>query len=120
MNAINKAILKTAFMPLFFGSSLLALVMIASGLWFLSEPGAGKMLTAGLIYFCGMFVTTAAVNVPLNNKLAKVSGEGEEAQSTWQVYLNRWKRWNTSRAFWSFFALLICLDLLAQPPIYLI
>ena len=114
MNAINKIILKTAFMPLFFGSSLLALVMIATGLWFLSEPGAGKMLTAGFIYFLGMFVTTAAANVPLNNKLAKVSGDGEEAQSTWQGYLNRWTRWNTSRSIWSFATLVICLDLLAR------
>ena len=114
MNAINKVILKTVFMPLFFGSSLLALVMMATSLWFLSEPGAGKTLTAGLIYFFGMFLTTAAVNVPLNNKLASVSGGGEEAQHIWQKYLTRWTRWNTSRSVWSFATLVICLDLIAR------
>jgi len=114
MNAINKVILKTAFMPLFFGSSVIALMMIGLGLRFQSEPGAGATLAAGLIYFFGMFFTTAAANVPLNNKLAKVSGDGEEAQRIWQEYLTRWTRWNASRTVWSFATLVICLDLLAQ------
>ena len=114
MNAINKVILKTAFMPLFFGTSVLALVMIVASLWFQSESGAGTMLTAGLIYFFGMFVSTAAINVPLNNKLAKVSGDGDEAQLVWQEYLKRWTRWNTSRALWSFVTLVLCLDLLTR------
>lgn len=112
MNVINELILKTAFMPLFFGSSVLALAMIITSIWFQSEAGAGGTLTAGLIYLFGMFVSTAAVNVPLNNKLANVSGDGEEAQRVWQEYLRRWTRWNTSRTLWSFVTLLICLDLL--------
>ena len=114
MNAINKVILETAFMPLFFGSSVIALMMIGLGLWFQSEPGAGAMLAAGLVYFFGMFVSTAAFNVPLNNELAKVNGDGEEAQRIWQQYLTRWTRWNTSRTVWSFATLVICLDLLAR------
>ena len=114
MNAINKVILKTAFMPLFFGSSILALVIIAAGLWCQSEPGAGKALTAGLIYFFGMSVSTAAFNVPLNTKLAQVTGDGDEAQRTWHEYLSHWTGWNSSRTLWSFVTLVICLDLLTR------
>jgi len=47
MNAINRVILKTAFMPLFFGSTVLALLMVLTGLWYWSEPGAGASFVAG-------------------------------------------------------------------------
>src|SRR6056297_119726 len=94
MNAINNVILRTAFMPLFFGSTVIATLMVITGIWFWGEPGANRAFTGGLIYIFGMFVTTAAANVPLNNELANVQGDGEDAVRTWTNYLNRWTRWN--------------------------
>ena len=45
MNAINTTILKSSFMPLFFGSTIVALLMAIAGLWQWGEPGAGRALT---------------------------------------------------------------------------
>ena len=59
-----------------------------------------------------MFVITASVNVPLNNALARVSGDGDEAAQTWAHYLKRWTRWNTLRTIASLATLVICIDLL--------
>lgn len=114
MNAINRVILHTAFMPLFFGSSVIALLMLLTGCYFWGEIGAGACVAAGLIYLLGMFASTAVGNVPLNNALAKVSGDSEEAVRTWNRYLARWTRWNTSRTIWSVATLVICLDLLTR------
>lgn len=111
MNTINTVILKSSFMPLFFGSSVIALLLLLVGLWHWGEPGAGLATAAGLTYGIGMFVTTAAGNVPLNNALARVSGDDEEAERTWATYLERWTRWNTVRTVASLVTLVLCLDL---------
>lgn len=114
MNAINRVILKTAFMPLFFGSTVIALLMLATTAWFWGELGAAAVLAAGLIYLLGMFCATAIFNVPLNNSLAEMNGTGEDAVRTWNRYLKHWTRWNTSRTVWSLATFVICLDLLAR------
>ena len=112
MNAINRTILRTAFMPLFFASTLIGLLLIVKAIWCWSEPGAGRALTGGLIYVVGMFISTAAVNVPLNNLLARITDDASEAEETWNHYLVRWTRWNTSRAIACALTLVICIDLL--------
>lgn len=113
MNAINTVILKSSFMPLFFGSTLIALLMVIVGLWQLGEPGADRVLTSGGIYVVGMFIVTAAGNVPLNNALARVS-DGEEAAQTWAHYLKQWTRWNTLRTIASLATLVICIEMLSS------
>ena len=114
MNAINATILRSAFMPLFFGSTVISLLLIAVGIWHWGHPGAGRALIAGLTYFVGMFVVTAACNVPLNNALARVGGSGDEARSMWQTYLTRWTRWNTVRAAACTLSFVVSIALLAH------
>lgn len=112
MNSINRQIVRTSFMPLFFGSTVIALLMIVAGVWHLGEPGSMKALVGGLVYCLGMFLVTAAFNVPLNNQLDVVSGNSEAAQSTWHHYLRRWTPWNTLRAVACLITLVISIDLL--------
>ncbi len=114
MNAINEKILGSSFMPIFFGSTLVAAGLSLAGLWHWGEAGADRAFTGGLVYIVGMFVITAARNVPLNNALARVSGSGEEAARTWADYLRRWTRWNTLRTVASVVTLIICIDLLTK------
>lgn len=114
MNTINRTIMSSLFMPLFFGSTVVALLIAVSGLWHWEESGAGLALAAGLIYGLGMFAVTAIRNVPLNNSLAGVSGDDKEAERTWQHYQQRWTRWNTVRALASLITLVICLQLLGR------
>lgn len=114
MKAINTVILKSSFMPLFFGSTFIALLMTVAGLWQLGEPGADKVLAGGVTYVVGMFIVTAAGNVPLNNALARVSGDGEAAARTWAHYLKRWTRWNTLRTIASLATMIICIEALSS------
>lgn len=114
MNAINTVILKSSFMPLFFGSTLIALLMVIAGLWQWGEAGADRAVAGGVTYVVGMFIVTAAGNVPLNNALARVSGDDEEAVQAWSHYLNRWTRWNTLRTIASLATLVICIEMLSS------
>lgn len=112
MNAINRVILTSSFMPLFFASTIVAAVLAGTGLWYWGEPRALWMIAAGALYVVGMFGVTGVVNVPLNNELAGVSGDGESARQVWLRYLTRWTRWNTVRSGASLITLGICIALL--------
>ena len=97
MNAINSTILHSLFMPLFFGTTLVGLVLAVMAVFRWSEPGATAMLTAGLIYVAGMFLFTMLFNVPLNNALAADGPASAEAASVWARYLKDWTLWNHVR-----------------------
>ena len=97
MNAINTVILRSLFMPLFFGTTLASAALAAIALFELDAAGAGAMLAGGAIYVLGMFVCTIAFNVPLNNALQAVDAGGETALPVWQRYLTQWTRWNHVR-----------------------
>ncbi len=57
-------------MPLFFGSTIVSGILIVVALVHWGEAGSGLTLTAGAIFFVGMFVCTVVFNLPLNNVLA--------------------------------------------------
>jgi len=97
MNGINSTILRSLFMPLFFGTTLASLVLAAVALFRWGRPGATAMLAGGLIYVAGMFLCTIFFNVPLNNALAVVEPASVEAASVWGRYRDRWTVWNHVR-----------------------
>lgn len=97
MNSINSTILQSLFMPFFFGTTLVSLVLVAFALFHRSAPGATAMLVGGLIYIVGMFLCTAFVHVPLNNALAAVDPASSSATSVWENYLKNWTLWNHVR-----------------------
>lgn len=95
MNSINEIILRSLFMPLFWGTTLASVALVVAALVGWHEPGAIAMLVGGVVYFVGMFVCTIAFNVPLNNALA-AAGPARDT-SVWQRYLTDWTRWNHVR-----------------------
>ena len=97
MNSINEAILRSLFMPLFFGSTLISVLLIIVALVNWDETGSGLTLIAGSIYFVGMFVCTVLFNVPLNNTLAKTEPDSVDAHQVWSHYLKTWTNWNHLR-----------------------
>lgn len=79
MAGINRIILKSAFMPLFFCSSLLSLMLII----LVGDGSVSKwIVAAGMVYLIGMLLCTMVFNVPLNNRLKDASPENESA--IWQ------------------------------------
>lgn len=97
MNSINVVILRSLFMPVFLGTSLLSLALAGVALFRWGEPGALAMLSGGSIYFVGMLVVTMLFNVPLNNALAAVDPVGAEGARAWALYLKNWAFWNHVR-----------------------
>lgn len=110
MNAINTCILRSSFMPLFFGSTVVAAALAGIGIWQWGDLRATLAVAAGLTYVGGMFVVTAAFNVPLNTALANAQ-RGPAAEQMWTTYTKRWTRWNTLRAVASLLTLALCLVL---------
>jgi uncharacterized membrane protein len=97
MNAINRVILKSWFMPLFFGTTLACAALLVVGLLRLERPGSLLLIAGGLLYVAGMFAITMFCNVPLNNALQAVSTESRTGNAIWADYLRRWTRWNHVR-----------------------
>ena len=112
MNAINRTIVRSVFMPLFFGSTIIALIMIVCAFLFWGTPGCWHLLLAGAVFALGMFGVTAAANVPLNNELDRVAGADSTALTVWARYRTRWTAWNTLRTIACVVTLVICMDLL--------
>ena len=113
MNSINTSILKSLFMPLFFGSTIVSVLLIVVALVRWGEVGAAMSLTAGVIYLLGMFVCTVLFNVPLNNALSKVQENGSDAHQVWSRYLTTWTKWNHLRTVCSIATCAICIGILS-------
>ena len=113
MNAINTTILQSSFMPLFFGSTIVSMLLAVAALVYWGEPGAAMALAAGGLYLLGMFVCTAAFNVPLNNSLAAISENDGDAQKVWSHYLKTWTSWNHLRTVCSLVTCAMCVWILS-------
>lgn len=114
MNAINETVLRSSFLLLFFGSSIISvlLVIVAINDW--GESRAILALSAGLVYFFGMFICTIAFNVPLNNSLAKIEYGSGNAQQVWLHYLSNWTSWNHLRTVSSLITCVLSIWLLVD------
>jgi len=97
MQAINRIIVRSLFLPLFFASSLTCLLLAVFGLMEWGSAGAWQMVVGGALYVIGMLAVTAAANVPLNNALESTDASGPEAEAMWRRYMQRWLPWNHVR-----------------------
>ncbi|MCA6106165.1 anthrone oxygenase family protein [Bradyrhizobium cenepequi] len=97
MNAINADILRSLFMPLFFGTTLVSAILAVVAVFLVGEAGSLAMLAGGIVYVVGMFVVTMIFNVPLNNALAAADRASSDAASLWARYLKEWTFWNHVR-----------------------
>lgn len=97
MNAINNGIVRSLFMPLFLGTTLVAAILVVLALVRFGEPAAAPALAGGAIYVAGMFIVTVVCNVPLNDALAAADPASPEATTLWTRYLKDWTFWNHVR-----------------------
>lgn len=95
MNAINVTVITPSFLTVFMGTTLLCVALAIWSLTSLGDPRAWLVLAASLIFLVGCFGVTMMFNVPLNDRLAAVSGA--EVEDLWRTYLAVWTRWNTVR-----------------------
>lgn len=97
MQSINRVIVKSSFLPLFFGSTLACAVLSVLAGLDLAAPGAIWMLLGGAGYVIGMFVVTVAGNVPLNDRLEATAADGADGPAMWSTYMEKWIIWNHVR-----------------------
>ncbi|OAV56048.1 hypothetical protein A6U98_33685 [Rhizobium sp. WYCCWR10014] len=104
MNSINVTIVRSPFMCLFVPTAILCLVIAVLALidW---RGGASFLMLAGAaLYVFASFVSTIIFNVPMNDALAKVAGNGPEAVQLWTSYVRDWTWWNHVRTIASLLA----------------
>ena len=97
MQSINRVILRSPFMPLFWGTSIASLAVIFLAINLLDGTASFLAITAGATYTVGMLLCTVFLNVPLNNKLDAVEPESDQGKEVWEHYLKNWSRWNHIR-----------------------
>ncbi|MFK7995268.1 MAG: DUF1772 domain-containing protein [Granulosicoccus sp.] len=107
MNAINEVILRSWFMPLFFGTTVLYALLSLIALLNSDLAGRWLVVTMGLVYVAGMFLCTALFNVPLNNRLASVKDNDQLKSEIWPLYFKQWTQWNHFRGVCSLVAFLL-------------
>ena len=81
MNVISRAIAHPSFMPVFFVTTVLAFLLVMSGLWHRGEPGTDRALWGALIYFMGMLLVTAMISAPWDIRRGINDGEDHEGHS---------------------------------------
>jgi len=103
MVGINEDAVRPPFMSVFGGALVVPAVAGVVGL-FGGDDGAWWFVAAAVIYLVGGFIVTAAVNVPLNNRLLGA----ERPAAEWPRYAPPWVRWNHVRTVASTGATALC------------
>ncbi|QYO67197.1 DUF1772 domain-containing protein [Leptolyngbya sp. 7M] len=98
MNEINRVIVRTPFIALFLGNSLISILLIGLGLLDSAVPGRWLVVSGASFYLVGGFLVTIIFNVPRNNALVAADpGDPVAAGLIWQTYLREWTFWNHIR-----------------------
>jgi uncharacterized membrane protein len=90
MRSINVTAQRPPLMIALFGVSALCVAMIVRALATWSQPGAAWLLAGAIVTIVGALGVTAAINVPLNNRL-------EAGTVTWSRFLAGWDPANHAR-----------------------
>ncbi|WP_345341450.1 DUF1772 domain-containing protein [Rhodococcus olei] len=96
MQKINVAILNGWFMFCFVGGLLLTVAALL--LHLRSGNGVLPWIVAALVLYLAMFVITGAVNVPLNDELARAGDHVADPAVVRAHFESRWVTWNIVRA----------------------
>lgn len=99
MNAINTEIVKTLFMPIFFGSTVLYCVALISEFLTGFTNNSVWLVLAAAFYLVGMFLVTLLGNVPMNKKLQAKAADEQQLTQYWPIYLTQWTKLNHLRTF---------------------
>lgn len=97
MQSINVVVINPSFFAAFFGTAALSLVLGGFAVLGAEVAGAALLAAGALLYLTGCIGVTIFLNVPLNNRLAKVEPASAEGAKLWRHYLVAWTRWNTVR-----------------------
>lgn len=96
MQAINEAVRNTAFGLAFFGALALSAMVVVQAP-FQRTTASWLAAAGGATYLAGVFVTTAAFNVPLNRMLTALDPASVQNAPAMTAYIVDWSAWNDVR-----------------------
>jgi uncharacterized membrane protein len=94
MRGMNAAILNPLFFVVFLGPLPLGILALVARLP--DHDGMGWVVLA-LVLYAGTLGITAAVNVPLNNRLDDTDPGSENQSTAREIFERRWSTWNVVR-----------------------
>ncbi|MEM6751210.1 MAG: anthrone oxygenase family protein [Planctomycetota bacterium] len=106
MQEINRTILNPLFLVIFMGTTAVAATSVVVGVMHTAAVWSTGLIAGGLLFGLGVFVVTAAGNVPLNNRLDRAEADSEEGRALWATYLRVWTKYNHVRVVSSVLAIL--------------
>ena len=101
MQGINRTVFRSVFLTTFFllVPATLAMTYVAFTQF---EGAAQRLIIFGAIaYVTLVFGVTIVGNVPMNERLAKLTANSEERLKYWKTYGLNWTRWNHIRTIGS-------------------
>lgn len=108
MQGMNASVRNGVFMPAFFLTPVVMLLTAAVALRAGRRVSGLAFGAGGLVYLTGGLILTAAVNVPMNEALAKIEVPQDvtAAHDIWAAYSPRWQVFNMVRTVMSGVALM--------------
>lgn len=101
MQMINRKVYRSVFLVLLLGLAP-ALPLMS---WFLADdlslPALIWTIAGSAVYGVFVFLVTLAGNVPMNERLDRMTTDSAEAAAYWTVYRRVWTRWNHVRTIGS-------------------
>jgi len=97
MQIINRKVFRSIFMVLLLGMIPVSILTAIVGYFFHDGTLSVLLVSAGLLYFFGVFFVSAIGNIPMNNTLEALPQGGVEAQIYWPDYVREWVLWNHVR-----------------------
>ena len=97
MQSINVVVVNPFFLGAFMGTAVVSLLVAVLAVNGWATPTSPLILAGAVLYIVGTVLVTGLGNVPLNEQLAAVSSNNPDAVVVWELYLDRWTRFNTIR-----------------------
>ena len=96
MQRINDLAVRPVFMIVFFGAAVGSALVLFTAWWPGGNRDAGATIAA--VLSLASFVTTVAVNVPRNRRIAGLNPDSAADRGTWLALSRQWSRGNHVRA----------------------
>jgi uncharacterized membrane protein len=97
MQSINNVVINPAFLSVFVGTAIACGIVIVCALFRWESARSIELISGAVLYIAGTFGVTMFGNVPLNNSLARLNPDDENAPKLWRDYVRRWTMWNHVR-----------------------
>jgi len=99
MIGLNRTVYRSVFLVMLLALAPLGIAFAVYGFFFVGGIARALLIAASAIYVTSVFMVTVAGNVPRNEKLDRLEGEG--AADYWPTYFREWTPLNHARTFGS-------------------